>query len=64
LAAQSTAAVLLTLVGGLAGDRFSRGRVLTVSLALRTLVAAVLAVTLIVGTASFALLFAMAATYG
>jgi len=64
LACQSAAALLLTLAGGLAGDRFPRGRILTVSLAVRMAVAAVLAATLITGTASFGLLLAMAAVYG
>jgi MFS family permease len=64
LACQSAAALLLTLAGGLAGDRFSRGRILTVSLAVRAAAAAVLAATLLTGTASFPLLLAMAAMYG
>jgi MFS family permease len=64
LAAQSAIALLLTLAGGLAGDRFRRHRVLTVSLAIRAAVAAVLAATLLAGSTSFALLVAMAAIYG
>ena len=64
LACESAVALLLTLAGGLAGDRFPRGHVLIVSLAVRTAVAAVLAATLITGTASFGLLLTMAAMYG
>jgi MFS family permease len=64
LACQGTAGLLLTLAGGLAGDRFPRGRILTGSLALRAVVAAVLAATLLTGAASFPLLLAMAGTYG
>jgi len=64
LAAQATAALLLTLAGGLAGDRFGRGRILTCSLTVRASVAALLAGTLLTGTASFALLLAAAAGYG
>jgi MFS family permease len=64
LAVQSAMALCLTLAGGLAGDRFSRGRVLTSSLTARALAASVLALTLITGQASFGLLIAMAAGYG
>jgi MFS family permease len=64
LACQSTAALLLTLAGGLAGDRFPRGRILTGSLAVRAAAATALAVTLLTGTASFPLLLTMAAAYG
>ncbi|MDR3034979.1 MAG: MFS transporter, partial [Kitasatospora sp.] len=64
LAAQSATALLLTLAGGLAGDRFAHGRVLSVSLAIRMAVATVLAATLLTGNASFALLLTMAAAYG
>jgi len=64
LAGQSAAALLLTLAGGLAGDRFPRARILTGSLAVRAAAAAVLAATLLTGTASFPLLLAMAAMYG
>jgi MFS family permease len=64
LACQSAVALLLTLAGGLAGDRFPRGRVLTVSLAVRMIAAAVLAATLLTGSASFGLLVAMAVLYG
>jgi MFS family permease len=63
LACQSAAALLLTLAGGVAGDRFARGRLLTGSLAVRAASAAVLAVILLTGTASFPLLI-MAAAYG
>jgi MFS family permease len=64
LAAQSAVALLLTLTGGLAGDRFSRGRIMTVSLLVRMAVAAVLAGTLLTGTASFGLLLALAGADG
>jgi MFS family permease len=64
LAGQSAAALLLTLAGGLAGDRFPRGRILTGSRAPRPPAAVVLAATLLTGTASFPLLVAMAAMYG
>jgi MFS family permease len=64
LAAQATAALALTLVGGLAADRFPRTQILICSLAGRTVAAALLAVTLLTGTASFPLLLAAAAGYG
>lgn len=64
LATQSTVALLLTLAGGLAGDRFPRGHVLIASLSVRLTVAAALAATLLTGVASFALLLAMSASYG
>jgi MFS family permease len=64
LACQSAVALLLTLVGGLAGDRFSRGRILIVSVVVRMAVATVLAATLLTGTASFGLLLIMAGVYG
>src|SRR5260370_15098621 len=64
LACQSTAALLLTLAGGLAGDRFPRGRILTGSLAVRAAAATALAATLLTSTASFPLLLTMAAAYG
>ena len=64
LAAQATAALVLTLAGGLAADRYPRARILICSLAGRTAAAALLAVTLLTGTASFPLLLAAAAGYG
>jgi len=64
LACQSTAALLLTLAGGLAADRFPRGRILTCSLAARAAAAALLAATLLTSTASFPLLLAAAGAYG
>jgi MFS family permease len=64
LAAQATAALALTLAGGLAADRFPRARILICSLAGRTAAAVLLAVTLLTGTASFPLLLAAAAGYG
>jgi MFS family permease len=64
LAVQATAALALTLAGGLAGDRFGRGPILTCSLAARTAAAALLAATLLTGTASFPLLLAAAGAYG
>jgi hypothetical protein len=64
LAVQGGVALLLTLAGGLAGDRFPRRRIMVVSLATRTVVAAVIAATLLAGVASFPLLLAMAGVYG
>jgi MFS family permease len=64
LAAQATAALALTLAGGLAADRFPRARILICSLAGRMAAATLLAVTLLTGTASFPLLLAAAAGYG
>jgi MFS family permease len=64
LAAQATAALLVTLAGGVAGDRFGRGRILTCSLAARAGAAALLAATLLTGMASFPLLLAAAGAYG
>ena len=64
LAAQAALGLLLTLAGGLAGDRFPRKRVLTASVGARLTVATVLAATLLAGCASFGLLVAMAAVYG
>jgi MFS family permease len=64
LACQSTVALLVTLAGGLAGDRFPRGRILIASLLARMTAAAALAAALLTGTASFGLLLAMAGAYG
>jgi hypothetical protein len=64
LAAQSAMALLVTLAGGLAGDRFPRGRILIASLLARMMAAAALAAALLAGTASFGLLLAMAGAYG
>jgi MFS transporter len=64
LAGQATAALALTLAGGLVGDRFGRGRILTCSLAGRAAAATLLAGTLLTRTASFPLLLAAAAAYG
>jgi MFS family permease len=64
LACQSAVALAFTLAGGVAGDRFSRGRIMVVSLAVRMVVATVLAVALVAGTGSFGLLLAMAGVYG
>jgi MFS family permease len=64
LAGQATAALALTLAGGLAGDRFGHGRILTCSLAGRAVAAALLAATLLTRTASFPLLLAAAVAYG
>jgi Transmembrane secretion effector len=64
LAVQSTLALLLTLAGGVAADRFGPGRILTASLAMRTIVAALLATALVTANASFAMLLALAAVYG
>jgi MFS family permease len=64
LAAQATAALVPTLAGGLAADRFDRGRILIGSLAVRAGAAALLAATLATRTASFPLLLAAAGVYG
>src|SRR6266851_4048266 len=56
LACQSAVALLVTLAGGLAGDRFPRGRILIASLLARMTAAAALAAALLTGTASFGLL--------
>jgi hypothetical protein len=64
LAVQGGFALLLTLAGGLAGDRFPRRRIMVVSLATRSVAAAVMAATLLAGMASFPLLLAMAGVYG
>jgi hypothetical protein len=64
LAGQSAVALLLTLAGGLAGDRFPRGKILTASLLARAAAAGAVAAALVTGTASFALLLAMASVYG
>jgi predicted MFS family arabinose efflux permease len=64
LACQSAVALLVTLAGGLAGDRFPRGRILIASLLARMTVAAAVAAALLTGTASFGLLLAMAGAYG
>jgi MFS family permease len=63
LATQAATALLVTLPGGLAGDRFPRATVMTVSLA-RTVAAGVLAGTLLTGAPPFGLLLVMAAGYG
>lgn len=64
LAFQSAVALLLTLAGGVAADRFPRGRILCVSLAARTVISAVVGMALLTGTASFGLLLGMAGLYG
>jgi MFS family permease len=64
LATQGAVALLVTLAGGLAGDRFPRRRVLAISLLARMIAAGVLAAALLAGTPPFALLVAMAAVYG
>jgi MFS family permease len=64
LAAQATAALALTLAGGLAADRFPRAWILICSLVGRMAAAALLAAALLTGTASFPLLLAAAAGYG
>ena len=64
LACQAGVALALTLAGGMAADRFPRGRILAISLAGRAAAATLLAVTLLTGTASFPLLLAAAAGYG
>jgi predicted MFS family arabinose efflux permease len=64
LATQAIVALLVTLAGGLAGDRFPRRRVLAISLLARMIAAGVLATALLAGTPPFALLLAMAAVHG
>jgi MFS family permease len=64
LAAQSTSALLLTLAGGLAGDRFARGPIMIASLLARMTAAVVLTTLLLAGTASSVLLAALACLYG
>ena len=64
LACQSTAALGVTLLGGVAGDRFSRGRVLICSLLVRMAAAVTLAAALVAHSASFGLLLAVAGAYG
>ncbi len=64
LACQGVASLLLSLAGGMAGDRFPRGRILVISSAVRLLAAATLAASLLTGQASFGLLAGMAAVYG
>jgi MFS family permease len=64
LACQAGAALVLTLVGGMAADRFPRARIMAISLAGRATAATLLTATLLTGTASFPLLLAAAAGYG
>jgi hypothetical protein len=64
LAAQSGVALLLTLAGGVAGDRFPRSRILAASLSVRAVMAAALAGALLTRTASFGLLLGLAGGYG
>ena len=64
LAVQSGVALLLTLAGGLAGDRFPRRRIMIVSLGVRLAVAAAIATALLTGAASFSLLLIAAGVYG
>ena len=64
LTTQAAAALLVTLAGGMAGDRFPRARVMAVSLLARAAAAGVLAGTLLTGAPPFGLLLAMAAVYG
>jgi predicted MFS family arabinose efflux permease len=64
LACQGAVALLLSLAGGLAGDRFPRGRILIASSVARMAAAAALSVTLLTHSASFGVLLAGAAGYG
>jgi hypothetical protein len=64
LACQGAGSLLLSLAGGVAGDRFGRGRILLISSAVRLLAAATLATSLVTRQASFGLLAGMAAVYG
>jgi len=64
LASQGAVALLVSLAGGVAGDRFSRGRILIASSVVRMAAAAALAVTLLTRTASFGVLLGMAVVYG
>jgi MFS family permease len=64
LACQGAVALLLSLAGGLAGDRFPRGRIMIASSVARMAVAATLSVMLLTHTASFGVLLAGAVGYG
>lgn len=64
LACQGAVVLLLSLAGGLAGDRFPHGRILIASSVVRMAVAATLSVTLLTHTASFGVLLAGAVGYG
>jgi predicted MFS family arabinose efflux permease len=64
LACQAAVSLLLSLAGGLAGDRFSRGRILIASSVIRMTAAVVLAVTLLTQAASFGVLLGIAVMYG
>lgn len=64
LALQAAVALALSLLGGMAGDRWPRGRILVLSTAVRTSAAVVLAVVLLSHAASFAVLLAGAVVYG
>jgi MFS family permease len=64
LACQGAVALLVSLAGGVAGDRFSRGRILIASSVVRMAAAVTLAVTLLAHRASFGVLLGMAVVYG
>jgi len=64
LAGQGAVALLLSLAGGVAGDRFARGRILIASTVVRMAAAATLAATLLTHTASFGVLLGLALVYG
>jgi MFS family permease len=64
LAGQGAVALLLSLAGGVAGDRFARGRILIASTVVRMAAAATLAATLLTHTASFGVLLGIAVVYG
>ena len=64
LACQAAVALIVGLAGGVAGDRWSRGRILVASAAVRMIGAAFLAVSLLMHTASFRSLLAVCIGYG
>lgn len=64
LAGQAAVALLVSLAGGVAGDRWPRGRILVASATVRMLAAAVLAATLLTHTASYPGLLAVSVIYG
>jgi MFS family permease len=64
LGCQAAVSLLLSLAGGLAGDRFSRGRILIVSSVVRMTAAVVLAAALLTQAASFGVLLGIAVVYG
>jgi predicted MFS family arabinose efflux permease len=64
LSVQAVVGLGLSLAGGVAGDRWRRGRILVLSTAVRMAAAVVLAVALLSHAASFAVLLAGSVVYG